>query len=166
MQRRNLLPCDIEGGSRSLAQRVNASMDCRIHRAATEASLQKPQEDRRSGVIVEINDGLVIGAHSGNNSFYAGRRNMAIGRVICGEILDRLPADDPSALRSRLDLLAINALMGNIRWVRRALRRAMKDSRETSAPGGDAIRFVEIGAGDGRSCRKVARLVSRAIVTG
>ena len=91
---------------------------------------------------------------------------MAIGRVICGEILDRLPADDPSALRSRLDLLAINALMGNIRWVRRALRRAMKGSRKTSAPGGDAIRFVEIGAGDGRLCRKVARWFPDAIVTG
>ena len=58
---------------------------------------------------------------------------MAIGRVICGEILDHLPADDPSALRGRLDLLAINALMGNIRWVRRALRRAMKGKENECA---------------------------------
>jgi len=92
---------------------------------------------------------------------------MAIGRVICGEILDHLPADDPSALRSRLDLLAINALMGNIRWVRRALRRATKKIAEKpSASGRHGIRFIEIGAGDGRLCRKISAWFPGALVTG
>ena len=92
---------------------------------------------------------------------------MAIGRVIAGEILDQLPADDPSALRSRLDLLVINALMGNIRWVKRALRRAIKKHAEKSnASGGYGIRFIEIGAGDGRLCRKITGWFPEAMVTG
>ena len=91
---------------------------------------------------------------------------MAIGRVICGEILDHLPSDDPSALRSRLDLLAINALMGNVRWGRRALRRAIKHSVKPDASGGHGIRFIEIGAGDGRLCRKISRWFPEAMVTG
>ena len=91
---------------------------------------------------------------------------MAIGRVICGEVLDHLPADDPSALRGRLDLLAINALMGNTRWVRRALRRAIKKAGKSIAFRERGIRFVEIGAGDGRLCKKISRWFPRSTVTG
>jgi hypothetical protein len=92
---------------------------------------------------------------------------MAIGRVICGEILDHLSADDPSALRSRLDLLVINALMGNACWVRRALNRAVKRNAAIKfASDCHGIHFVEIGAGDGRLCRKILGWFPGALLTG
>ncbi|HEY5705103.1 MAG TPA: class I SAM-dependent methyltransferase [Terrimicrobiaceae bacterium] len=92
---------------------------------------------------------------------------MAIGRVICGEILDHLPADDPAAIRSRLDLLAINALMGNTRWVRRALRRAIGENAEKFVGSGrPKIRLVEIGAGGGRLCQRISDWFPEAQVTG
>ncbi|NNC87531.1 MAG: hypothetical protein HKN82_03605 [Akkermansiaceae bacterium] len=61
-------------------------------------------------------------------------------RKVMAEILDALPADDPEAVASRRDLRRINALMGNFRWMRRAMRALPGDRR-----GG----LVEIGAGDG-----------------
>jgi hypothetical protein len=92
---------------------------------------------------------------------------MAIGRVICREILDQLPADDPSALRGRRDLLAINTLMGNVRWVRRALRRAIKrNATKPDATSWHGMRLIEIGAGDGRLCRKILGWFPGARVTG
>ncbi len=92
---------------------------------------------------------------------------MAIGRVVCAEMLDQLPAGDPSALRGRLDLLAINSLMGNVRWARRALRRVIR--RNTTEPGATpwhGMRLIEIGAGDGRLCRKILGWFPGAEVTG
>ena len=86
---------------------------------------------------------------------------MAIGRVISREILDHLPADDPSALRGRQDLRTINALMGNVRWMRRALRRATK---QISA--GKPLRLIELGAGDGLLCRKVSAWFPGSALTG
>jgi hypothetical protein len=63
---------------------------------------------------------------------------MAGARVLEPEWLDELPAADPRALRSRRDLVRINALMGNGAIVRRDLARA------------GAIRSIaEIGAGNG-----------------
>ena len=63
--------------------------------------------------------------------------------------------------------VAINALMGNIRWVRRALRRATrKIAEKPSASGRHGVRFIEIGAGDGRLCRKISAWFPGALVTG
>jgi hypothetical protein len=89
---------------------------------------------------------------------------MAINRVICAEILDHLPADDPYALRARLDLRIVNALMGNIRWMRRALRYAVKNATIPIVTGKSS--FIEIGAGDGRLCRKILGWFPDALVTG
>ena len=91
---------------------------------------------------------------------------MAIGRVIRAEVLDHLPADDPSALRGRLDLLAINSLMGNSRWVRRALRRAISKAGKVRAFRDRGVRFVELGAGTGHLCRKISRWFPGSTVTG
>ena len=60
-------------------------------------------------------------------------------RVVLPEYLDTLPPEDPIAQRSRRDLVRINALMGNLRWIRRVLREKF--------PG---ARVIEVGAGDGR----------------
>lgn len=60
-------------------------------------------------------------------------------RQLQPEILDRLPTDDPEAVRSRRDLARINALMGNWRWLARGLQQHL-------APGD---RVLEIGAGRG-----------------
>ena len=76
-------------------------------------------------------------------------------RVVIPELLDHLPADDPEALRSRRDLRRINLLMGNERWVCRTLRRF-------PAEAGRGI--VEIGAGDGLLCNKLARMFPHAAV--
>jgi hypothetical protein len=91
---------------------------------------------------------------------------MAIGRVICREILDHLPADDPSALRSRLDLLVVHALMGNIRWVKRALRRGNKNSGKPGPSGVHGMRLIEIGAGDGRLCKRISSWFPGSMVIG
>ncbi len=61
----------------------------------------------------------------------------SVNRVVVPELLDELPAEDPEARRSRRDLRVINLLMGNFRWVRRAVARQR------------AGRLVELGAGDG-----------------
>ncbi len=44
--------------------------------------------------------------------------------------------------------------MGNNRWMRRALRRALEKTRRL--PKGDERKFIEVGAGDGRLSRKLA----------
>ncbi len=84
---------------------------------------------------------------------------MATSRVIRAEILDGLPADNASALRARTDLRRINALMGNKRWVRRALHSAFR-----KRPG--KMCFVEIGAGDGALCQRISHWFPGALVTG
>ena len=86
---------------------------------------------------------------------------MAIDRVISREILDHLPSSDARAARARRDLRTINALMGNIRWIRRALGDVMKNS---ALP--PVARLVELGAGDGGLCRKVVGWFPSARVTG
>lgn len=60
-------------------------------------------------------------------------------RVILPELLDLLPQDDPDAMRARDEMLQINALMGNHRWIERMVRR----HRERG------WRITELGAGDG-----------------
>jgi hypothetical protein len=89
---------------------------------------------------------------------------MAISRVIRREMLDHLPASDPLAVRARVDLRTINALMGNNRWMRKALRRAMEKTRSPRINGGQ--RFIELGAGDGRLCHKLSNWFPRSKVIG
>ena len=86
---------------------------------------------------------------------------MATDRVIRPEILDHLPSSDSRAGRARRDLRTINALMGNVRWIGRALGDAMKNS---ALP--PTARLVELGAGDGRLCRKVVSWFPSARITG
>jgi len=69
-------------------------------------------------------------------------------RVVTPELLDSLPADDPSAMRSRRDLVRINVMMGNLRWLRRAVA-----SEGLSA----GAHVVEVGAGDGAFANALAR---------
>lgn len=67
-----------------------------------------------------------------------------MNRVVAQEILETLADDDPAAIRGRKDLLLVNGIMGNHRWVTSTLRRRMR-------PG---WRILEIGAGDGALSRK------------
>ena len=85
---------------------------------------------------------------------------MAIGRVIIREILDDLPSSDPAAGRGRRDLRTINALMGNVRWMKKALRQAKLHGQP------EDLRLVELGAGDGRLSRQVSRWFPAAQITG
>lgn len=85
---------------------------------------------------------------------------LAIGmrsrpREVRPEILDSLDPADAGAIRGRRDLLLINALMGNRQWLLRALARC-----------GPRRHVAEIGAGDGRLCRELARRFSGARITG
>lgn len=61
-------------------------------------------------------------------------------RVLQPELLDMLPHDAPEAVRAREEMLLVNAIMGNHRWIQRMIRRH-------SQPG---WRITELGAGDGR----------------
>jgi hypothetical protein len=69
-------------------------------------------------------------------------------RRVVPELLDHLPPDDPAARRSRADLRRINFLMGNERWVLRALR-GFPDAVERG--------ITELGAGDGALAVDIAR---------
>ena len=77
-------------------------------------------------------------------------------RIVIPELLDHLPADDPEAVRSRRDLRGVNFLMGNERWIQRAIRRFP-----------DAVKrgIVEIGAGEGDLCGRLARQFPQAPLT-
>jgi hypothetical protein len=74
------------------------------------------------------------------------------GRRVEAEWLDVLPAGDPRAIRSRRDLVRVNALMSNPGIVAREL-----DSR--LPPG--AASLAEIGSGDGAFALRVARRMRR-----
>lgn len=69
-----------------------------------------------------------------------------MNRKVEPELLESLPEDDPGAIQSRRDLLLVNGIMGNHRWMLRRLRREMR--------AGD--RLLEIGSGDGALSRRVA----------
>ena len=79
---------------------------------------------------------------------------MSGARVVTPEILDALPPEDPRAIRSRRDLVVVNALMGNARGIASAIH----GSAPLRAPAGDAgLRLVELGGGSGRLLAAVAR---------
>ncbi len=60
-------------------------------------------------------------------------------RVVEPELLETYPDDHPDAIVGREDLLLVNAVMGNHRWMERTLRRLYQ-------PG---WHITELGAGDG-----------------
>lgn len=68
-------------------------------------------------------------------------------RDVQPELLDDLPGDDPRARRSRRDLVMINRLMGNHRWLRRAVGWAVGE-------GGPPV--WELGCGDGSFLEQLA----------
>ena len=70
-------------------------------------------------------------------------------RLVKPELLDELPPADPRAVRSREDLLLVNAWMGHCGIMVRALR--------STCRGPVAQPIVELGAGDGRFLLRVAR---------
>ncbi len=76
-------------------------------------------------------------------------------RVVVPEILDHLAADDPEAMRSRRDLRRINFLMGNERWILETLQRLPEAPKK---------HILEIGAGDGMLCGKIAQAFPQAAV--
>ncbi|WP_395741943.1 hypothetical protein [Prosthecobacter sp.] len=66
-------------------------------------------------------------------------------RTIETDLLDILPHDDPAALRAREEMLQINGIMGNHRWVERMVRRHREEG----------WRVTELGAGDGALCLRL-----------
>jgi hypothetical protein len=79
--------------------------------------------------------------------------NNSSGRIVLPELLDTLPPQDRSALRSRRDLRRLNQWMKHPRLMARALRKNLK---EVGTP-----RIVELGAGDGHFLLSVARRLRR-----
>jgi 2-polyprenyl-3-methyl-5-hydroxy-6-metoxy-1,4-benzoquinol methylase len=67
-------------------------------------------------------------------------------RLIQPELLDTLPPESTDARRSRRDLRVINWLMGNHRWIIRSVQPRLRHQE----------RLVEIGAGSGELCQKLA----------
>lgn len=76
-------------------------------------------------------------------------------RVVSGEMLDTLAADDPHAMRSRTDLRRIHRVMGSCGIVRRALENMLASQHRPSS-----LRVLELGAGDGTLMLEVARAFS------
>ncbi|HCN30394.1 MAG TPA: hypothetical protein DIT64_16960 [Verrucomicrobiales bacterium] len=60
-------------------------------------------------------------------------------RRVIPELLDALPPDDPAAMRAREEMLLVNAVMGNHRWLARMMRLHARPD----------WRVIELGAGDG-----------------
>lgn len=69
-------------------------------------------------------------------------------RSVQPEILDGLPPCNIDAIASRRDLVKINHLMGNFRWMRRQIRASNSEASK---------RLLEIGAGDGALAKKILR---------
>lgn len=65
-------------------------------------------------------------------------------RVLQQELLETYPDDHPDAIIGRQELLLVNAVMGNHRWMERTLRQYYQ-------PG---WKITEIGAGDGALSRR------------
>ncbi len=80
-----------------------------------------------------------------------------IPRVVAAEVLDGLPSDDPSAIRSRRDLRRVHRAMGTRKIILRALK-TMKLTRLEVEP----LRVLEIGAGDGSLMLGVAQALASA----
>lgn len=74
-----------------------------------------------------------------------GLYSTPLPREVVPELLDSLPHDDPRARQSRAELRFINGLMGNHRWLCRAL----------TEQGLRLKRVLELGAGDGALARRV-----------
>jgi SAM-dependent methyltransferase len=70
-------------------------------------------------------------------------------RCVEPELLDELPPADPRAVRSRDDLLRVNAWMGNGEFMVQALR--------STCNARAAWRLVDLGTGDGRFLLRTAR---------
>lgn len=77
---------------------------------------------------------------------------MSLQRRIEPEWLDRLPADDPRAIRSRRDLKRVNAWVMNARCMASALRK--------HAGGRQPRTILDLGGGDGQFILQVARLLA------
>lgn len=69
-------------------------------------------------------------------------------RRVTPEILDRLPAHDPRAVRSRRDLRVVNRIMGSLSVLLRALDSGVFSGR---------TRLIELGSGDGTLMLRLAR---------
>lgn len=69
-------------------------------------------------------------------------------RSVQPELLDGLPSEDPDAIGSRKDLVRINLLMGNWRWLHKQL---VKHVDLKSA------HLLEIGAGDGTLAKQLIK---------
>ena len=73
-------------------------------------------------------------------------------RIVEPELLDTLPPDDLSAIRSRQDLRRVNACMRNHELMACALKKKLAGH----APG----QITELGAGDGNFLLRVAQKIS------
>ena len=77
---------------------------------------------------------------------------MMLTRKVCAEALDSLPVDAPEARRSRGDLRRIHHCMGTHTALLSAWQRLLP-----AAAGAQALRVLELGAGDGSLLLALAR---------
>jgi hypothetical protein len=104
------------------------------------------------GVLRESRAGVQRDGDSRSSSLQrAGLRLRSVemmNRVVVPELLDSMSHDDPEAIRSRRDLRRINLLMGNERWICRAVSKFPEIANRG---------IVEIGAGDGGLCNRLQK---------
>jgi hypothetical protein len=94
-------------------------------------------------------DGSALSRFTFHPSRFTHHASRAMERCVKPELLDELPPADPRAVRSRKDLVRVNAWMGNCGIMVRTLRCACN--------GRAARSIVDMGAGDGRFLLEVAR---------
>ena len=78
-------------------------------------------------------------------------------RIVDPELLDHLPASDPRALRSRRDLRRLDLFLGNSRWIAHTIRQWS---------GTELHHIVELGAGEGFLCHRLARMLPESKIIG
>ncbi len=82
---------------------------------------------------------------------------LMMGRDIFPELLDSLDPKDPEAIRSRGDLRRLDDFLGGSRWIVRSVRSHVEAARAG---------IVELGAGEGILCERLARRFPGCSVTG
>ncbi len=84
-------------------------------------------------------------------------------RQVHVEELDHLSAEDPTAQRSRRDLLRVHRAMGTVGIIVRACRQLLSTLPVNDAPSlTRPLRILELGAGDGRLMLRVAHALGKS----
>lgn len=111
-------------------------------------SLQRQRQKVKSAFNTSYSPGkasLLARFFCAPNPRFQNRMSLPV-REIRPELLETYPDDHPDAIEGRKELLMVNAIMGNHRWIIRTLRREVQRG----------WKVTELGAGDGKLSLRLA----------